>query len=107
MQHILQTDPEEFKKGILIDDGDMYQRRWRAIPGAEAWICAKCGCYKANNACKACEGSDMSGGSAAAVMALAHAAEMFDLTEGDSEADGADADNGADVVGFEMEEGPL
>ena len=52
-------------------------------------------------------GSFMSGGSAAAVTALAQAAERLDLTEGDSEADGADADGGVDEGGVEMEEGPI
>ena len=52
-------------------------------------------------------GSYMSGGSAAAVMALATTADMFDLTGGDSMADGADADEGADEGGLEIEEGPI
>ena len=61
VEHLLKTDPEEFKKCILVEDGDTYHRRWQAVPGAEAWICAKCGCHKGKNAAKACKGSDMSG----------------------------------------------
>ena len=40
-------------------------------------------------------------------MALATTADMFDLTGGDSMADGADADEGGDEGGLEIEEGPI
>jgi hypothetical protein len=43
VQHLLQTDPGEFKKCILVEDGNTYHRRWPAVPAAVAWICAKCG----------------------------------------------------------------
>jgi hypothetical protein len=44
VQQLLKTDPKEFKKCILVEDGDSYQRRWQTVPGAKEWICAKCGC---------------------------------------------------------------
>ena len=100
VEQLLQKDPKEFQKRILVADGDSYQRRWQKVPGAEGWICAKC-------VSPLTSGSYMSGGSAAAVMALATTADMFDLTGGDSMADGADADEGGDEGGLEIEESPI
>ena len=52
-------------------------------------------------------GSYMSGGSAAAVKALATAAEMFDLTGGNSEEGEAALDEEGNEAGLEIEEGPV
>ena len=100
VEQLLQEDPKEFQKFILVADGDSYQRRWQKMPGAEGWICAKC-------VSPLTSGSYMSGGSAAAVMALATTAEMFDLIEGDSEASGADADDGGEGGESEVEDCPI
>ena len=100
VEQLLQKDPKEFQKCILVADGDSYQRRWQKVPGAEGWICAKC-------VSPLTSGSYMSGGSAAAVMALATTAEMFDLIEGDSEASVVDADDGGEGGESEVEDCPI
>ena len=100
VEQLLQKDPKEFQKCILVADGDSYQRRWQKVPGAECWICAKC-------VSPLTSGSYMSGGSAAAVKALATAAEMFDLTGGNSEEGEAALDEEGNEAGLEIEEGPV
>ena len=100
VEQLLQKDPKEFQKCILVADGDSYQRRWQKVPGAEGWICAKC-------VSPLTSGSYMSGGSAAAVKALATAAEMFDLTGGNSEEGEAALDEEGNEAGLEIEEGPV
>jgi hypothetical protein len=61
VEHLLKTDPKEFEMCMLVEDGDSIEKRWMKVRGAEKWICAKCGCHKAKNACKACKGSEMTG----------------------------------------------